>query len=278
VKHTYIIGDVQGCFDSLCALLDRIEFNPKSDTLVFCGDLVNRGPKSKQVLDFCMRHPDAVQSVLGNHDIYLLARLFDATRIKDDDTLKEVVNSADASVYRDWIRHRPLFIQQDGFVAVHAGIHPDWSVAEWPRKAKRIEDVLRSNEAEEFLKFHFSQKFLAPPKDPKDAWAGLSFDLRVFTTIRTIHKKDRSLSRFTGEYAEIPADEAAWFDALRFASSTATHVFFGHWAALDFRPTPRATGLDSGCVWGRKLTCIRWSDRQVFQVKTVEKASQLGHD
>jgi bis(5'-nucleosyl)-tetraphosphatase (symmetrical) len=267
----FFIGDVQGCFDSLQSLLDRIRFNPRQDRLIFCGDLVNRGPKSLEVLDFCIKNPNSVRVVLGNHDIYLLGRLFDVTKKKSDDTMDEIVAHPNAAAYRDWLRAQPLVIREKDFCIVHAGFHPDWSADEWIPKARRVSQTLRSPDALEFLKAYFSKRVQSFPNAAATPWQQQIFDLRCLTSIRAIRADDRSLTEYTDELDKVPGDETVWFESERIRNLPASvHIYFGHWAALGHYESNNVSCLDSGCVWGRSLTAVRASDRALFQVSAKE--------
>jgi bis(5'-nucleosyl)-tetraphosphatase (symmetrical) len=270
--NLFLIGDVQGCFDSLLSLLDKLHFNATRDRLILCGDLVNRGPKSREVLDFCMRNSDSVRVVLGNHDVYLLGRLFNVTKKKSDDTLDEIVAHPNAAVYRDWLRSQPLIIREGENFVVHAGFHPDWSLDEWIPKARRLSQTLRSNDALDFLKAFFTKRVQVLPDTGATLWEHQIFDLRCMTSIRAIRTEDRSLTEYTDELEKVPGDESVWFESERIRKlPEAMHIFFGHWAALGHYESNNVSCLDSGCVWGRQLTAVRASDRAVFQVDAQER-------
>jgi len=123
----YAIGDIQGCFDELQALLHKTGFTHGRDTLWLTGDIVNRGPKSLETLKFCMKHESSVHTVLGNHDLHLLAVLYGQSRSKRSDTLDAIIRHKHAAKMRDWLRSRPLLLQTDSHLMTHAGLLPQWT-------------------------------------------------------------------------------------------------------------------------------------------------------
>src|SRR6185295_11275335 len=125
---TYAIGDVQGCFDELQALLERVGFNCAHDTLWFVGDLVNRGPKSLQVLRFVKELGERAVTVLGNHDLHLITQHEGFERKRKDDTFDDILNAPDAKELVDWLRSRPMMYAEGHYAMVHGGLLPQWSI------------------------------------------------------------------------------------------------------------------------------------------------------
>ena len=263
----YGIGDLQGCKASLDRLLERIEFRPGTDHLWLVGDLVNRGPRSLDVLRWARDLGDAATVVLGNHDLHLLARAAGVAAAKKRDTLDEVLAAPDRDELLDWLRHRPLLHAEDGFVLVHAGLHPAWSVAQAALLAGELERALRGPDW---------KAALAEWSGPAPAWSAslrggararaiLSYLVRV----RTIDDAGHANPDFDGAPAEAPRGYHPWFRAP--APAWADHVpVFGHWAALGLALGPGHLGLDSGCVWGHQLSAVRLDDRALFQVDAVD--------
>ncbi len=268
----YAIGDIQGCMASLERLLQLVAYDPGRDELWLVGDLVNRGPRSLDVLRWAMRQGDRATCVLGNHDIHLLARAAGAEGETKRDTLDDVLNAPDRDRLIDWLRARPLLVHDDKFALVHAGLHPRWHIADARTLAQELETELRAPTWRAFLA---QQK--GPPQPPRwsgglggaDRWRAV---LSYFVTARTLKPDGRIEPEFNGPPAQAPAGCVPWF---RFPEPAwATHtIVFGHWAALGLDLGPRHIALDTGCVWGKSLTAIRLDDRMVFQVKAVEKAS-----
>ena len=266
----YAIGDVQGCMASLERLLALIAWQPPRDQLWLVGDLVNRGPRSLDVLRWACEHDDIITCVLGNHDIHLLARYAGAAGPKKRDTLDDVLAARDCSRLIDWLRARPMMHVGERFALVHAGLHPKWTVAEARGLAGEIERELRAPTWRAFL----AQLAGPPPRwDARlgggDRWRAI---LAYLVRARCLKPDGRVEAEFDGPPAQAPPGSVPWFQfpEPKWASHT---IVFGHWAALGLDLGPRHVALDTGCVWGKSLTAIRLEDRMVFQVKAVETAS-----
>lgn len=265
----YAIGDVQGCKASLDRLLALIAFSPARDQLWMVGDLVNRGPRSLDVLRWAQELGSAVVTVLGNHDLHLLARAAGAATEKKRDTLDEILAAPDRDRLIDWLRQRPLVHVDGAFAMVHAGLHPRWTIADAVARGAEIEKELRGPSWRSFLATMGGK----PPRwDPRlggsDRWRAI---LAYLVRARTCHADGRVEPTFDGPPAEAPPGCVPWFRLSTPAWATHT-VVFGHWAALGLEIGPRHLGIDTGCVWGKSLTAVRLDDRSVFQVKAVEAA------
>lgn len=249
----YAIGDLQGCFDELSALLAKLEFNHGRDTLWLVGDIVNRGPQSLECLQFIMAHESSVQTVLGNHDLHLLAILYGDGRQKKHDTLSDIIAHRDCAKMRDWLRHQPLMLHNSSHVLVHAGLLPEWTVAEAQSHADEVQRYLIAEP-----KRYFTHMYGNSPARWQTSLTG--HDRRrmitnVFTRMRTL-EADGSLNfDYKGTYDRIPAGQQAWFDASgrRHLSHT---VVFGHWSALGLHAEHQVCALDTGCLWGGSLTAL----------------------
>lgn len=260
---TYAIGDIQGCFGTFRRLLDRIEFDPARDRVLLVGDLVNRGPQSAEVLRWAMRHERAVRTVLGNHDLHLIARALGAVGKKKRDTLEDVLGARDCDDLVDWLRTRPLVYRENGHMLVHAGILPSWTADDAERLAGEVEEVLQSRDAPRLLE--------SVGEPPAQRWSEklrgmerLRLILQVLTRLRTCTRDGVPCLEFSGPPDEAPPGCAPWFEAPGRKEKDVT-VVFGHWAALGLHLGHRVIGLDTGAVWGNKLTAIRLKDRAVFQ-------------
>jgi bis(5'-nucleosyl)-tetraphosphatase (symmetrical) len=264
----YAIGDIQGCKDSLDRLLDRLRFDPAEDRLWLVGDLVNRGPKSLEVLRWAAGLGDRVVAVLGNHDLHLLARAADVSPAKRRDTLDAVLAAHDRDALIDWLRRRPLVHVEDGWIVVHAGLHPRWSVDDARALAGELEAALRSDEWKTVL-----GALHAPEVDWSPALAGAARTralLAWLTRVRMCTPDGRIASDFDGHPREAPKGLVPWFRAP--GRAWATHVpVFGHWAALGLDVASGHVALDSGCVWGGKLTAIRLPERALTAVACEER-------
>ena len=257
---------------SLERLLSLIDFSPARDELWLVGDLVNRGPRSLDVLRWAMKLGDRVTCVLGNHDIHLLARAADAEGEKKRDTLDDVLHANDRDRLIDWLRARPLLVHDDRFALVHGGLHPKWTVAEARALAGELEEQLRAPTWRSFLA---QQKGHGQPPRWHAGLGGADRRraiLSYLVTARTLKPDGRLELEFNGPPAQAPAGCVPWFRFPERAWTTHT-IVFGHWAALGLDLGPHHIALDTGCVWGKQLTAIRLDDRMVFQVKAVEKAS-----
>ena len=266
----YAIGDIQGCMASLERLLALIDFEPSRDELWLVGDLVNRGPRSLDVLRWARELDTRIHCVLGNHDLHLLARAAGAAGPKPRDTLDDVLTARDCSRLLDWLRQQHFVHHDHSFVLVHAGLHPQWTVDDARERSAELERELRGPGWRAFL----ASAIGPPPRwDSKlggsDRWRAI---LGYLVRVRCCKPDGRLVTDFDGPPSDAPAGTLPWFALPDLAWATHTAVF-GHWAALGLDLGPRHIALDTGCVWGRSLTAIRLDDRSVFQVKAVEAAS-----
>jgi bis(5'-nucleosyl)-tetraphosphatase (symmetrical) len=266
------IGDLQGCLDELRDLLQAVRFSADRDQLWFVGDLVNRGPDSLGVLRFVRALGDNARVVLGNHDLHLLAVVYGRSGPKRKDTLSEVLAAPDLDDLCDWLRRQPLawFDAGSGSMLVHAGMPHLWSVAEALERAAEVEQVLRGPRHREY----FEAMYGDVPACWSPALAGMD-RLRAitnyFTRMRWIHPDGALEFRHKGELADRPAGHQPWF-ALRHPAARDVRVLFGHWAALDGMTTGAVApvlALDTGCVWGRRLSALRLEDGATFSVPAV---------
>lgn len=254
----YAIGDVQGCFDELLKLLDIIEFNPKKDQVWLAGDLVNRGPKSAEVLRFAMANPKSVKVVLGNHDLHLIAN---AVGVHDHhhrmDTMDSVLKAADCDELITWLRHQPLFHHDKalGFSMVHAGVPPQWSIKKCRKRAKEVEKVLQSDNWQDFFRNMYGNN---PEKWSKEltGWDRLRYITNCFTRLRYCYDDGRLALKFKGEPKNKPTGELPWFDMPK-RKTQDDNIVFGHWSTLGTGQYGNVFSLDSGAVWGEQLTAVR---------------------
>lgn len=269
---TYAIGDVHGCFLTLRRLLQRISYDPGRDRLWLVGDLVNRGPRSLEVLRWAVEQGERLTVVLGNHDLHLLARAAGLARARRRDTLEEVLAAPDRDDLLAWLRGRPLLHREDGFLLVHAGLLPAWTVADAERLAREVEAALRANRAGRLL----ASLRVEPPRPWRAslaAGARRRLALAVFTRLRTLRPGGRLCDDFSGPPDEAPDGCLPWFDFPDRQTAGET-VIFGHWAALGLLRRDGLAGLvglDTGCVWGRELTALRLEDGKLFQEPSSEE-------
>lgn len=243
------------------SLLHKIGWSPSVDRLWLAGDLVNRGPDSLSVLRFAFAHQDSVFVVLGNHDIYLLARPH--LRSPKRDTLHEVMGAPDREELLGWLRAQPLVRRFPGGLLVHAGLAPTWTAEKALERAARVSGALQASDSPRFLQAVFDRKH---PDHRAGLGTGLRSDLAFFTTVRFVDREEKLLRGPSGPPGTEPAGARPWFEARR-PGVRDVPIYFGHWAALGYHESDNTVGLDSGCVWGGRLTARRIQDGQVFQVR-----------
>ncbi len=261
---TYAIGDLQGCHDSLRRLLDDIRFDAAVDRLWFVGDLVNRGPDSLAVLRFIKNLGDAAISVLGNHDLHLLALAEGYSRAHKGDTLDAVLAAPDRDELLHWLRHQKLAWREGNWLMVHAGVLPGWTVDESMARAREAETVLQGAYYRDF----FAQMYGNAPVAWDDGLQGIE-RLRVivnaFTRLRYCSVDGEMEFHHKGAPGTQPAGWLPWFEVPGRKSAGATCII-GHWSTLGLINRNDLIALDTGCLWGGKLTAFRLEDRQVFAV------------
>lgn len=260
---TYAIGDIQGCYTPFSRLLDRIDFDPSEDRLWIAGDLVNRGPHSAEVLRKVRGLGDAAVCVLGNHDLYLLMVAARVVQRGRDDTLDNVLKAPDREELLDWLAGCPMVHVENQHVLVHAGLVPQWSAIDALALGNEVEAALRGPRAKDFLKHLFGDKPTKWNADLK-GWERLRFIVNAMTRMRFCSPEGRLALDGKGPPNKGPSGTVPWFRANKPAWRGST-VVCGHWSALGFHREPGLIALDSGCVWGGKLTAVRLEDGQVFQ-------------
>jgi bis(5'-nucleosyl)-tetraphosphatase (symmetrical) len=265
---TYAIGDIHGCFNTLQRLLRKVGYDPGGDRLWLVGDLVNRGPRSLEVLRWAAAQGDRIVAVLGNHDLHLLARAAGVSEARKHDALEAVLAAPDRDDLLDWLRTRPLVHREGEALMVHAGLFPGWTPAEAEALAREVEERLRGDKAPKLLAA-LEQK---TPERWKDGLSGhdrARAALAGFAKLRTLGEDGRMCAEFSGPPALAPRGCRPWFAASGRRSAGAT-VIFGHWAALGLKVGDGVVGLDTGCAWGRELTALRLDDWRIFQEPSDE--------
>ena len=267
---TYAIGDVQGCYTELRSLLRTCGFDVRRDRLWFAGDLVNRGPNSLDVLRLVADLGDRARVVLGNHDLHLVASAQGVRRVRDKDTFQDVLDAADGDALIGWLRGRPLLHldREPGFVMVHAGVAPAWSIDEALDHAAELSRALRAPDHPRLLEHLYGDE----PDEWRDALAGfgrLRFITNAFTRMRYCHADGRLDFSETRPPGGQDPSLTPWF-MLRDGDADRVRIVFGHWATLQLRATlPRrlhVRHVDTGCVWGGSLTALRLDDDREFRV------------
>lgn len=261
---TWVVGDLQGCLEPLQRLLDAVQFDRTRDRLWLTGDLVNRGPDSAATVRFVRDLGDRAVTVLGNHDLHLLAIAAGLAKPHRDDTTHDLLNAPDRDALLDWLRHQPLMHVAHGAALVHAGLLPQWTVTQAEALAREAEHALRGPRHVRFLERMYGNT----PARWDDTLRGadrLRVIVNAMTRLRLVTADGAMDFAHKGELDDAPAGLLPWFDAPGRASTSHT-VLFGHWSALNYRIGPGWVSLDSGCVWGRCLTALSWPQRELRSV------------
>lgn len=251
----YAIGDIQGCYDDLLRLLDKIKFNPSDDQLWFAGDLVNRGPKSLETLRFIKSLDNAAVAVLGNHDLHLLATALKQRKPHKKDSLKAVLQAPDCDELLHWLRYRPLLHYNDDFCLLHAGLPPQWNFSEAKKMALIAEKVLQGDDYKTFFKSMYGNKPSQWHADLKGT-ERVRFIINCFTRIRYCDAQGKLNFDYNGAIGTQPKKLLPWF-SLPNRQSAELRIIFGHWSTLGYYQGHNCYGIDTGCLWGGKLTAIR---------------------
>ena len=265
---TYVVGDIQGCFEPFRCLLEQVAFNPDKDRLWSVGDLINRGPANLDTLRWFFDHRDSVTVVLGNHDLHLMAVSAGSRKPSSKDNFHDILEAPDRDQLVDWLHLQPLAHQEDGITMVHAGIPPIWTVDDTLERAKEVEVVLQSAACGDFFKEMYGNE----PFVWDDSLSGMT-RLRVITNYLTRMRyctREGKLDLLSKGPQPIPnvlaeTKVASWFSHPN-RLSKGQRIIFGHWASLEgMTGDPNVIGLDTGCVWGGTMT--------LFELETGRRVS-----
>lgn len=261
---TYAIGDIQGCYHAFQALLERIAFDEKSDRLWLVGDLINRGSGSLEVLRWCYKHRDSITVVLGNHDLHTLVVAAGIVAQHKGDTLSALLEAPDCDVLLNWLRHQRLMYQEGDYLMVHAGLLPQWTPAQAMDYAAEVESALHGDHYLDFFRHMYGNL----PDQWSDELTGMD-RLRVITNaatrLRVCSAQGQMEFKFKGELQDVPAGYMPWFD-VRNRATKDIQVIFGHWSALGLWQRDNIYALDTGCLWGGKLTAMNLETKAIVQV------------
>ncbi|MFV2031948.1 MAG: symmetrical bis(5'-nucleosyl)-tetraphosphatase [Gammaproteobacteria bacterium] len=271
----YVIGDVQGCYSQLCRLLEKIHYDQARDILWFCGDLVNRGPESLQSLRFVRSLGDRAVTVLGNHDLHLLALFYSRQNIGKNDPLAQILSSPDCDELMEWLRFQG-FVHYDeklNFLLVHAGIHADWDLTRVQDRARELEQALRGENYQSFL----AQMYGDQPDCWSDDLTGIE-RLRCITNIFSRLRFYTRDGRFDFEAKGSPSLHSRhglipWFER-NHCLECSLRVVFGHWSTLAVGQYGRYFAIDNGCIWGGRLTALR-IDTSDIQWLSIDCAAEF---
>ncbi len=254
----YAIGDVQGCYTELRRLLDKIDFDASVDKLWFCGDLVNRGSESLQTLRFVKSLGNSALSVLGNHDLHLLALHHGVKKVRDARDLQKILKCRERDELIDWLQALPLmhYDKKQKAVVVHAGIHPDWGLSKARKLAAEVEAALHGGDPAAFLRKMYGN---APSRwsDDLEGARRLRFITNAFTRMRYFNRARRLDFNANGSPRQhMRSGLAPWFK-VKPRLRPDVRVLFGHWSTLPVGCYGRFFALDGGCVWGGHLVALR---------------------
>ncbi|VAW62587.1 Bis(5'-nucleosyl)-tetraphosphatase, symmetrical [hydrothermal vent metagenome] len=257
---TYAIGDIQGCYQQLKALLLKLKFNSDKDKLWFAGDIVNRGPDSLRTLRFIRSLEDNAITVLGNHDLHLLAVANGRRKQGKKDTIQPILNASDSEQLIDWLRHRPLvhYQKKNHVCLVHAGIHPRWNLNETLAFSKEMETILQSSKSHEFFHHMYGD---TPSKWSNNltGWDRLRFITNCFTRMRYINDDFKLCLKEKGAPGKQDSNIHPWFEFER--KEPDLNIVFGHWSTLKDPKLKYLHPLDTGCLWGGELTALKINNK-----------------
>ncbi len=167
-KRTIFIGDVHGCYDELMTLCEKIWLQ-EEDHLYFVGDLINKWPKSLEVVEFVRNRPNTF-SVVGNHEYFSFP---DENMLREVDEWKLILSEWSKNWIRiqkekskpleevlqkdghlDWLRSLPHIIEREDFILVHGWLHPDYGV----KTPKEIATLIRLHEWKPWYDFYIGTK------------------------------------------------------------------------------------------------------------------------
>ncbi len=273
----YAIGDIQGCFDELMNLLHKIRFKTDRDKLWLCGDLINRGPKSLESLEFLYSIRENCFITLGNHDLHFLAVAEEVIEISDSDTFQEILENRNLDIYLNWIKDLPFHhidqIKNNGktrsYVMTHAGIPPHWTIEDLNKYSLELHKTLQGPEALNLLKNMYGNKPNHPSRCVTEM-ERLRLNINYLTRMRFC-SRDGSLNlTHKGKAIDAPSGMKPWFEWNLKILQDPIHLLFGHWAALEgVTGKKNITALDTGCVWGKKLSALRLEDNRIFSCNKI---------
>ena len=265
---TYLIGDIQCCYDALQRLLQKINFDPAADQLWSCGDLVNRGGQSLQVLRLLKSIEESVSVSLGNHDLHLLANYH---RHPDGDSgnqeFNEVFSAPECDSLMDWLCTQPLacWSEEHQLLRVHAGVIPQWDWQTAISAGQEVSAILQSGQRGDYLRRIYGNRPRRWRED-RTGWKRLRLITNILTRLRFCDEEGRGIYNASGPPGSQPHNYKPWFKHKHRLTRDVT-IAFGHWAALGLRVKKRYISMDSGCVWGGKLSVLRLEDRSLTQIK-----------
>jgi bis(5'-nucleosyl)-tetraphosphatase (symmetrical) len=264
----YVIGDIQGCYQELRQLLDKIQFDPAKDKLWSVGDLVNRGPDSLQVLRFFKALGKRGQIVLGNHDLTLLARAYgNLTYQHPHDSLEPILTAPDRNELLDWLRHQPFLFHspKQQVTLIHAGLPPQWTLAQAQSCSQELESILQSEQHVTYLSQHIFGETPSHWSKELTGWPRIRFIAACFTRLRYCDALGHLLLKQKMGTHQTDQRGFPWFAHPKRKTAKDT-IVFGHWATLGYHDQNNVYALDTGCLWGGKLTALRLKNKTLIQI------------
>ncbi len=270
---TYVIGDLQGCCEQLQALRQKIHAATPHPQLIFVGDLVNRGPQSLATLRLIRSFGDTTRTVLGNHDLHLLAVAHGIRKPHRSDTLDDILNAPDRDELLDWLRCQPLALSVENCLVVHAGVMPQWTAQQTLELASEVEEILRGPGWIDFLRQMYGNTPARWSDDLQgmDRWRCIVNALTRMRFCTTEGEMDFSRADAPDN---APPGYMPWFDVPCRRTEDAT-IICGHWSTLGLMLRPNVMAIDTGCIWGGKLTALRLDDRSVIQVDCPQQQAPV---
>ena len=265
---TYAVGDVQGCFYSLQNLLEKIDFNSKADKIWLVGDIINRGQHSLETLDWCYKNRDSLKIVLGNHDLHFLSVAFNQKEMSSTDTLHPILLSRNLNRYIDWMLSCQLIHKDKDFLMVHAGLMPDWSIDDALELAKDVMISLRKD-PHDFFKNMYGNKpdkcSLVYKAEDKQRLA-----INAMTRLRCLNSDNAIDFTYKSDLNNIPDKLTPWFN-IKSKKIRREFIISGHWSAIGIQKHNYGITLDTGCVWGGKLSAYCIESGSLVSVNSDER-------
>lgn len=261
---TYIVGDIQGCFKTFVKLLETINFNQKKDLVYLLGDFLNRGPSSLEMMDFVYNHQDNIKVILGNHEVFALSLYYKAKFVSKSHTLQEILEHSKAKQWFEFLKNQPLIIKHENNYLVHAGILPQLSLQEALEKSHEISFLISTNTTDFLSDFYLEHKFFI--EESMSLYEKNKVYLASFIFMRMCYTDLKADNYYTGTMQDAPSYLTPWFK-LR---NDKEKVFFGHWAAIGYLNYGNYFALDSGCGWGKNLSCYCLETQKLIQVNNLD--------
>ena len=169
-ERIFIVGDIHGCLDALNRLMDKIDWKPSKDRLIFIGDYIDRGKDSKGVVDYIIaltKCSDHVECLIGNHETNFLEYLsgedrglflmnggwrtvesYQGNELKDVDSLVPPDHKA-------FYGSLKTYIELEDYYIVHAGFRPHVAL-----KEQTLEDMVWIREPFIYSDFSFGKRVI----------------------------------------------------------------------------------------------------------------------